>query len=76
MDVALKQLADIQTTRLPSGYLKFDIPNNRKKDFAYTLLYAHWGVQQVLKSRMATMEPVDLGEPAISSQLGELIFGH
>jgi len=71
IESALKQAADVQTKTLDSGYLKFDSP--RKKDKFYSMLYSYWGNRQIMKSRMANIEPIDLGEPAIESEFGQVL---
>lgn len=73
IDHALKQLADLETKILASGWRTFDAPGDRKKDKGYVLMYAHWGVQRILEERLATLQ-ADLGDPIIHSTLGDVLI--
>lgn len=75
IELGLRQLADLQTRRLESGWMRFTPPSGRKRDVAYAILYAYWGAQLLQRERLRAAPPVDLGDPAISSDLGEVLVG-
>lgn len=48
VDLGLKQLADLRTSRTAAGFLHFEAPPGRRKDVADALLYAHVAARQLM----------------------------
>lgn len=73
IDLGLKQLADLHTEPLPSGYYKFSAPPGRRKDIGYSVMYGYYAARQLMSPPQPEKKPRSLVS-LIPSRLSQVLI--